>query len=69
MKLSKGESQKVGPTTKIELDLEKLLVDQLGVMSNYTKIPKSEIVTTALKRFISAHKDYFPDDYKNGDKD
>ena len=46
---------------KVELEMEKSIAEQLEVMSNFTKIPKGEIVTTAMKRFISAHKDYFPE--------
>ena len=66
MKLAKGETKKSnGPTVKVELNLEKTLADQLLQMESYTKISKSEIVTTALLRFISAHKDYFPDERGN----
>lgn len=61
MKLAKGETKKTGPTVKVELDLEKHLAEQLQQMESHTKISKSEIVTTALKRFISSHKDYFPE--------
>jgi hypothetical protein len=65
MKLAKGETKpKSGTTVKVELELEKKLSEQLQVMETFTKIPRSEIVTTALLRFISAHKDYFPEDYK-----
>lgn len=66
MRPTKGEQKTNTSTTKIELDLEAKLVEQLKVMEGYTKISKSELVATALKRFISAHKDYFPDDYVNG---
>ena len=65
MKLAKGEKRTIGPTVKVELDLERELAEQLSVMEGYTKISKSEIVTIAMKRFISAHKDYFPDSKGN----
>ena len=65
MKLSNGENRQSLPIVKVELDLEKSLVEQLSIMENYTKISKSEIVATALKRFISAHKDYFPEDQRS----
>ncbi len=65
MKLAKGAKRPIGPTVKVELELEKELAAQLLQMESYTKIPKSEIVTTALLRFISAHKDYFPDSRGN----
>lgn len=61
MKLGKGETKNIGPTAKIELELEKTLIEQLATMEKHTKISKSELVATALKRFISAHKDYFPE--------
>lgn len=61
MKLGKGETRSVGPTAKIEVEIEKTLIDQLTTMEAHTKISKAELVATALKRFISAHKDYFPD--------
>ena len=61
----KGEQKKTASTAKIELELESKLVEQISVMEKYTKISKSELVGTAVKRFISAHKDYFPDDYKS----
>jgi hypothetical protein len=64
MKLAKGETRPAVPTAKVELEIEKTLAEQLVVMENHTKISKGEIVSTALKRFISAHKDYFPEDYK-----
>ena len=65
MKLAKGQKRVIGPTVKVELDLEREIADQLLAMEGYTKIAKSEIVTVALKRFISAHKDYFPDSKGN----
>lgn len=64
MRLGKGETGKSGPKGKLELELEAKIIEQLGVMEGYTKISRNELVTIALKRFISQHKDYFPDDYK-----
>lgn len=64
MRLAKGETKPVVQTAKVELEIEKKLIEQLSAMETHTKIPKGEIVSVALKRFISAHKDYFPDDYK-----
>lgn len=64
MRQGKGEAKKTGPTGTLNIEIEKLLIDQLQVMEDFTKIPKAELLTTALKRFISQHKDYFPDDYK-----
>lgn len=61
MKLNKNEPKKSEPVGRIELELEAKLIEQLQTMESYTKISKSELVTTALKRFISSHKDYFPE--------
>ncbi|MEW6056042.1 MAG: hypothetical protein AB1540_05455 [Bdellovibrionota bacterium] len=66
MRTAKGENKSNnGPIVKLEVELEKTIVEQLTLMESHTKITRSELVTTALKRFISAHKDYFPDDYKS----
>ena len=54
------------PTQKVELELEAKIVEALQAMEAFTKIPKAEIVTTAVKRFIATHKDYFPEGYQNG---
>lgn len=48
------------PTSKVELEVEKEVVEQLAQMESFTKHTRSEIVNTALKRFISQHKDFFP---------
>lgn len=64
MKLSKGEAKPVVQTGKIELEIEKQLIEYLQAMESFTKIPKGELVSTALKRFVSAHKDFFPEGYK-----
>lgn len=61
MKSNKGEAKQKGPCAKIELELEKTLIEQLHIMESHTKISKEDLVTTALKRFISQHKDYFPE--------
>ncbi len=65
MRSEKGAKSKNEPMAKIELELEKKIIDQIQVMEDFTKIPKSELVCTALKRFISAHKDYFPENYRS----
>ena len=53
-----------GSTAKIEAEVEKAVAEQIQVMAKYTKHSASELVNTALKRFISQHKDIFPSDYK-----
>lgn len=52
-----------GQVVKASFDLEKEVVDCITEMEKFTKIPSSTLVLTALKRFISAHKDYLPEDY------
>lgn len=51
-----------GKTTKIELQLEDDVVEVLQVMAKYSKFTTSEIANTAVKRFISQHKDFLPPD-------
>ncbi|MCM2280020.1 MAG: hypothetical protein NDJ89_18255 [Oligoflexia bacterium] len=49
-----------GPTVKVELQLEKEIAEGLEKMEKYSRHSRSELVNTALKRFIAAHKDFFP---------
>ena len=52
-----------GPLVRAEYEIEKEVAEVIKAMEKHTKIPAATLVTTALKRFISAHKDYLPDDY------
>ncbi len=52
-----------GQIVNASFELEKDVVDCITEMEKFTKIPLSTLVSTALKRFISAHKDYLPEDY------
>lgn len=61
MKLGKGENKSQGETVKVQLEMDKTVAEQLKIMESYTKISQAELVTTALKRFIASHKDYFPE--------
>jgi hypothetical protein len=49
-----------GPTTKIQVEVETYVAEKLIAMEKHTKHTQSEITNTALKRFISAHKDFLP---------
>ena len=49
-----------GPVTKIQIEIEKATAEKLTLMEKYSKIPMSELANTALKRFISSHKDFLP---------
>lgn len=64
MRLGKNEKREIGPTASFTIELEKKIIEQLQVMESYTKISQEELIATALKRFISQHKDYFPEDYR-----
>ncbi len=45
---------------KVEVEIDEQLIVQLHQMESYTKITATELLETALKRFIAGHKDYFP---------
>jgi hypothetical protein len=49
-----------GATTRIELELEQPVVEALTKMEGFSKFSRSELTNTALKRFISTHKDFLP---------
>jgi len=47
-------------TAKLEVEVEKEIAERILAMEKYMKIPASELANTALKRFISSHKDFLP---------
>ena len=49
-----------GPVAKIEIEVEKDVAERLILMEAYSKFTQSELANTALKRFISSHKDFLP---------
>lgn len=49
-----------GPLTKVEVEFEKEVAERLMAMEKFSKFSRSELVNTALKRFISSHKDFLP---------
>ena len=51
-----------GQTQKVQVEVDKDVAEKLIQMEKYSKHSQSEIVNTALKRFISAHKDFLPPD-------
>ncbi len=51
-----------GPTSKVEVEVEKTVAEKLAKMETFSKLTKSELTNTALKRFISSHKDFLPPD-------
>ncbi|MBI3534394.1 MAG: hypothetical protein HY072_02760 [Deltaproteobacteria bacterium] len=56
----KDDYKLAGETTKIELEVEKTTKEKLVAMEKHSKFTISELANTALKRFISAHKDFLP---------
>lgn len=56
--------QPKGPLVKIQYEIEKDTAECIQAMEKHTKISASLLVDQALKRFITHHKDYLPDDYE-----
>lgn len=52
-----------GDLVKVQYELEKEIVDCIAAMEAHTKMSATTLVGTALKRYISQHKDYLPEDY------
>jgi hypothetical protein len=49
-----------GQTVQVSHQLEKEVYETLKKMSEYTKIGESELMNTAIKRFIAVHSDFLP---------
>jgi predicted DNA-binding antitoxin AbrB/MazE fold protein len=49
-----------GRTVRIEVEIEDEVAEKLIRMEKHIHLTKSEIANTALKRFISSHKDFLP---------
>ena len=49
-----------GATKKVQVEVEAEVADALARMEGFIKLSQSEITNTALKRFISSHKDFLP---------
>jgi hypothetical protein len=49
-----------GKTVKVEAELEADIADKLSLMSQYMGFGASEIINTALKRFVAVHSDFMP---------
>lgn len=47
---------------KLEVEIEKETVEKILEMEKHTKLTRSELANTAIKRFISQHKDFLPHD-------
>lgn len=49
-----------GETRDLNLAIEKAVAETIEAMAKHTKHTPSELANTALKRFISQHKDFLP---------
>lgn len=49
-----------GTSTKIQIEVEAKVAQTLAEMEKFSKHSLSELANTALKRFISGHKDFLP---------
>ena len=49
-----------GPLKKVEIEIETKVLEKLEAMEKHRKLSVSELANTALKRFITAHKDFLP---------
>jgi hypothetical protein len=49
-----------GQTVQVTHQLEKEVAETLKKMAEYTRFGESEILNTALKRFIAVHSDFLP---------
>ena len=53
----------VKPTGSISLQIETEVIEVLKAMETHTKITVSELANTAIRRFISSHKDFIPSEF------
>ena len=49
-----------GPTTQVSIQLEKEVAETIKKMAEFKKLDESELINTAVKRFIATHSDYMP---------
>lgn len=52
------------PTETLTVKIESEVIETLAVMEKHVNLPIDEIVNTAVKRFISAHNDFLPIEYR-----
>ncbi len=60
----RDDYQLKGPKAKLEVEVEAPVAEALAAMEKHSKLTRSEITNTALKRFITAHKDFLPPEPK-----
>lgn len=54
----KSQEHNKGELAKLEVMVEKKIVDTITEMAKHTGLPLEELVVIALKRFCSSHNDY-----------
>lgn len=50
-------------TGNVSIQIEADVIEILQAMESQTKLTVSELANTAIKRFISSHKDFMPSDF------
>ena len=53
-----------GKLAKMSVEVEESVALTIAEMEKFAKLTQSELVNTALKRFIAHHKDFLPTGYK-----
>jgi hypothetical protein len=53
-----------GTKGKLSCEVEQSVLDCLAQMSSKMRLSESELVNTALRRFIATHKDFLPAGFK-----
>jgi hypothetical protein len=57
----KGQGEPWGPVKKVDWEVDSDIVQKLEEMERYSEMSIQNLVHIALRRFISAHKDYLVD--------
>ncbi len=56
-----------GATQALALEVEQGVAERLKAMEKHSGIKLDQLANTALKRFISHHKDFLPPGYEHND--
>ncbi len=56
-----------GPTQSITVEVEKEVAERIQAMEKHSGLKISQLANTALKRFISHHKDFLPPGFEIND--
>jgi len=62
--LMRNDYKMQGKLVKISIEVEEQVAHTLADMEKHSKLTQSELGNTALKRFITHHKDFLPPGYK-----